>query len=357
MIGAILAPLVWLAVLTRIRRWWWSRSVILGATTFALAVVAFQLTLNTPPVEWAVTQLAPTTNFSTAIRMVVFNFLAAAAGMLALAVAGRARHVGRLFALLLVAAALGSVIALALFLAAQPVPQAAGGFEFDQTYAHLPGFAEAGIAGGLFPAVLCPVLMATTARSADLHSLTGWSLTLISVGLLAGTGWAWIRLCYFVGVRFVGWQASPTPFEWTRVLAAAAALLVAVGVMIPAVGLWVRSRRLLREIEPLYAEMVARWPGVARESRRGSSADERAGDRVTELLDAVSMEFADMPGGIGGPPGEVAAAVAEWLEQGRRSPDFGRESIRVAAQQMDSDRAWALMLASAYRNQKVGQQA
>ena len=357
MIGAILAPLVWLAVLTRVRRWWWSRSLILGATTFALAVVAFQLTLNTPLVEWAVTQLAPTTNFSTAIRMVVFNFLAAAAGMLALAVAGRDRHVGRLFALLLVAATLGSIVAVALFLAAQPVPQVAGGFEFDQAYTHLPGYAEAGIAGGLFPALLCPVLMATTARSADLHSLTGWSLTLISAGLLAGTGWGWIRLCYFVGVRFAGWQPSPTPFEWTRVLAAVAALLVALGVMIPAMVSWVRSRRLLREIEPLHAEMVARWPGVVRESRQGSSADELAGDRVTELLDAVSMEFADLPGGNGGTPADVAGAVAAWLAHGRRSPALGRENIRVVAQQMDSDRAWALALASAYRNQKVGQQA
>lgn len=351
MIGAILAPVVWLAVLSRVQRWWFSRSEVLAATTIALAGVAVQLTLNTAPAEWLVNQLAPVSNFSTAIRMVVFNFLAAAAGMLALVVAG-SRNVTRRFATLLVTASVGSLIAVALFLAAEPVPQTAGGFEFDQAYAHLPGFAEAGIAGGLYPAVLFPLLMIITARAADLRTVNGWSLTFIGAGLSAGAGWAWIRVGYFVGVRYAGLSPSPVAFEWTRALAAVAALFVSVGVMVPAVTLKVRARCMMREIGPLYAAMVARWPGVVRESRRGSSSDERASDRVTELLDAVSMEFASAAGGTLSAPDEVAEAVARRLLGEHSRGDLGRESIRMAAQQLDSDRHWALMLASAYRLQE-----
>lgn len=46
-------------------------------------------------------------------------------------------------------------------------------------------------------------------------------------------------------------------------------------------------------------EMLTRWPGVARESREGSSVGERVDDRAAEALDAISLEVqhSDLPTG------------------------------------------------------------
>lgn len=152
---------------------------------------------------------------------------------------------------------------MAIFACAPTVPQAAGGFEFDISYSHLPGYAEAGIAGALFPALLCPALMIMTARAADVRSLTGWSLTLLSVGLAAATVWAWIRLSYFVAVRYLGVPQLRVVFETTRAVSAVGVLVIFVGMMLSPVVSWVRAQRILWAVGPLHRELTSRWPEFA----------------------------------------------------------------------------------------------
>ncbi|WP_069165742.1 hypothetical protein [Nocardia altamirensis] len=351
MIAMILSPLMWVAAVTRGWRWWWSRSWVLGSTTIALGVVALHLTLNIPAAEGFMQAIAPMPNFSTGLRMVLFNVIAAATGALTLAVTVDPARVARGVRILGAIAAAGSLAALAIFVGTPSVPQVAGGFEFDQAYSHLPGYAEAGIAGALFPALLCPALMVMAARPADLRTVTGWSLSLLAAGLAAATVWAWIRLCYFVAVRFGGAAPAPAVFEVTRAVSAAGVLVIFAGVMLSPVVSWVRARRVLIAIGPMYHELVPRWPGVRRQSRRGSSADERASDRVTELLDALSLEVeqAGKSGALRTDQREVAAAVANWLIDGQDSTALDAENVRAAAFEAETDRHWALLLAQAYR--------
>ncbi|MFI9506929.1 hypothetical protein [Nocardia sp. NPDC052566] len=345
MIATILAPLMWLAAATRAWRWWWSRSWVLGSTTVALAVVGLHLTLNIPAAEALTQAIEPIPNFSTALRMVLFNLMAASTGTLMLAITNEPARVAKGARWLAGIAAAGSVAALTIFVATPPVPRAAGGFEFDQAYSHLPGYAEAGIAGALFPALLCPALMVIASRAADVRTVTGWSLTLLSAGLAAATTWAWLRLTYFLHVRYGDAAPHPALFEATRAIAAAGVLVIFVGMMLSPIVSWVRARRVMHAIGPLRAELVTRRPEVLRPSRRGCSADEKASDRITELLDALSLETADFDTAESSP--EVAAALADWLVHGERSNTVRRANIRTT-----DDHRWALSLAHAYRHSK-----
>lgn len=117
--------------------------------------------------------------------------------------------------------------------------------------------------------------------------------------------------------------------------------------------IWVRAKRVMRAIGPLHAEL-ARWPGVQRRSRRGCSADERSADRVTELLDALSLATEELGVAYGPQAGqrEVAAAVADWLLLGTRSPTLNGEAIRAAAGQSGTDRRWAWVLGQTYRDRQ-----
>ncbi|MFD6398877.1 hypothetical protein [Nocardia sp. NPDC060249] len=193
-----------------------------------------------------------------------------------------------------------------------------------------------------------------TARAADVRSLTGWSLTLLSAGLAAATVWAWIRLSYFVAVRYLDAPQLPVVFEVTRAVSAVGVLVIFVGMMLSPVVSWVRAKRVLWAIGPLHRELTTRWPGVRRASRWGSSTDERADDRVTELLDALSMEAENAPQPDASVAGmsEVAAAVAEWLLRGRASTAFSSAGIRSAALAADLDRTWAMTLGRKYRDEQ-----
>ncbi|APE37147.1 hypothetical protein BOX37_28070 [Nocardia mangyaensis] len=348
----VLAPLMWIAVASRAWRWWWSRSWVLGSMVVALGVVAVHLSLNIPAVETLVQTVVPIPNFSTGLRMVLFNLMAASSGVLALAVTSDPEKVARGARVLGLIAVVGSVVAMAIFVCAPTVPQAADGFEFDISFSHLPGYAEAGIAGALFPALLCPALMVMTSRAADVRSLTGWSLTLLSVGLASATAWAWIRLSYFVAVRYLSAPQLPVVFEVTRAVSAVGVLVIFVGMMLSPVVSRVRAQRILWAIGPLHRELVSRWPGVRRPSRRGSSTEERASDRVTELLDALSMEAqrAAQPNVYVAHSSEVAAAASDWLLHARPSPAFNSAGIRSAALEAELDRRWALTLARKYRD-------
>ncbi|MFC9997221.1 hypothetical protein [Nocardia sp. NPDC127526] len=352
MIAMVLAPLMWVAVIGRAWRWWWSRSWVLGSTTVALAVVAAHLTVSIPVVETGLRAVAPVPNFSIGLRMVVYNLIAATSGVLALAVTSDPERVRRGARILGVVAVLASVAAVAIFLGSPPIPQAAGGFEFDRAYGHLPGYAEAGIAAAVFPALLCPALMVITARGADVRSVTGWSLTLLSAGMAAATVWAWLRLLYFVAVRYFDATPTPTVFDVTRGVSAIGVLVIFVGMMLSPVLSWVRAKRVLWAIAPMHRELVSRWPGVQRPSRRGAGADERAEDRITELLDALSMEAENKVPATGdtAPASEVAAAVSAWLLHGRQAPALNAAGIRSAALDAGMDRGWALLLAREYRD-------
>ncbi|WP_378734614.1 hypothetical protein [Nocardia brasiliensis] len=332
--------------------------------TLAVLAPALHLTMNTPAGEAFVQAVVPFPNFSSALRVVLFNFMAAALGVLTFAVTTESARVKRAASVLGAIAVAASLVAVVMFVAAPPMPQVAGGFQFDQAYAHLPGYAESAIAGVVFPGVLCPALIVMSVRAADLRSLGGWSLTLWATGLVAVTIWAWMRFAYFVMTRYGGMPRTPEVFKVTSAVAAVGVLTIFAGLMLSPVVSWVRARRVLAAIRPVYVELVTRWPGVRRQSRRGSSADEKADDRITELFDALAMESEAMGGGgavpVGAGPGrqevaaapqEVAAAVSEWLVHARRSAALTSENIR-AVLAIESDRRWAQMLAKAYRKQR-----
>ncbi|MFC9872665.1 hypothetical protein [Nocardia salmonicida] len=107
-----------------------------------------------------------------------------------------------------------------------------------------------------------------TARVADLRSLTGWSLTLLSVGLAAATVWARIRLSYFVAARYLGAPQLPVVFEVTRAVSAVGVLVIFVGMMLSPVVSCARSGSCARSADPDRSPSWARVRSAARKVRQ-----------------------------------------------------------------------------------------
>ncbi|MFZ2177937.1 MAG: hypothetical protein WAW17_28720, partial [Rhodococcus sp. (in: high G+C Gram-positive bacteria)] len=158
---------------------------------------------------------------------------------------------------------------------------------FDNEYAFLPGYAEGLILGMAYPFLLCLMVTIVAIVQADRQTVTGRGLLLICPGAAILTAYAALRIGYLFAARYGLMEPTPTPFAISRILALTGVLFIAAGVLAAFAMNWVGAKTVLPQFADLRAELLTRWPGAERESKRGSSAAERVDDRAAELLDAL----------------------------------------------------------------------
>ncbi|GAB4582809.1 hypothetical protein [Nocardia sp. IFM 10818] len=112
-------------------------------------------------------------------------------------------------------------------------------------------------------------------------------------------------------------MAEPGDGDWFWPAWQAASLLIAIGAVWIVIELWVRARRLLKDIRPLHRVLIGRFPEVVAKDQTGSTTQLKASDQVAQIMDALYLQSG---GGVelaaaGAPPeaiAERAARVAEW---------------------------------------------
>ncbi len=234
------------------------------------------------------------------------------------------------------------------FFAATPWPAGVTDREFDNKYAHLPGYAEGLIVGMAYPFLLALLVTIVSVKQADRRTVTGRGLMFIVPGAAILTVYAALRIGYLSAARYGVMEPTPTPLEISRVLAATGALLVAVGVLVALTMNWLAARTALQQILPLRDELMKLWPGAVRESMPGASTSECVDDRAAEVLDALSIEvdFSDLPTEGTLPQEAAASAIAEWIVAGRVADGLGYSSFFHDPETTDTE--WACMVGAAY---------
>ncbi len=287
-----LSVLLWWVAITRAHRWRQSRSVFTLGTAIVFVCMAFHTTVNIRWVDRFISDSAGVPNSTSAVKHI--TFLGICLGAALMIVALRVPQVDvqhRWVAPLSIGAVLSAVAAVVLFFSASAVPQAESGYQFDELYAHLPGYAEAAALVMGVAAVLCTTITVVAVLGWDVNTATGRGLAILTPGVAVLSAYAWMRAGYIVAAR-AGW------IEPSTVIFDLSSRLVVIGILLTTLGLvWasiegafaVRAQR--RDLEALYnALVVDRWPGVARDSHATAGTARRVEDRASEILDALSMQ-------------------------------------------------------------------
>lgn len=347
MINALAAGLLAVAAATRLHRWWFHRSLTLAGAFIVLACMSLHMAINVQPVEEFVRDIA---GFSmpAATKMLLVCGICVGTAIVFTDVTCKIGHRKRLI-YFHVTMSLATAFLSFVFFFAKPWPPYVTNRAFDNEYAFLPGYAEGLILGMAYPFLLCLMMTIVAILQADRRTVTGRSLLLIVPGAAILTVYAALRIGYLVAARYGFMDPTPTPFVISRALAATGVLFIAAGILAALAMNWYGARKALQQFSALRAEMLSRWPGVARESREGSSVGERVDDRAAEALDAISLEVqhSDLPGGTQLPPQVAAAAIAEWLICGRVTDGLGHHTF--FPEPGVTETRWACTLGNAYQ--------
>ncbi|WP_019931552.1 hypothetical protein [Nocardia sp. BMG111209] len=204
--------------------------------------------------------------------------------------------------------------------------------------------------------------------------LLGWGITLLACGFVAITGLRnldWTALgrgiaLYTSGTVVVGVLAAlsirrlalgepparPGAPGWFWIAWQVAGLSVALGAVWIVIELWTRARLLLRRIRVLHRTLTGRFPEVVTSDKAATTAQLRASDQVTQIMDAMYLQSG---GGVelvavGPPPASVterANLVARWA----RDPSGGVavDARWIAPPEGLSPRGWVRVIARALR--------
>ncbi|MBD8056460.1 hypothetical protein ICV35_22670 [Rhodococcus ruber] len=280
--------------------------------------MALHTTVNLGPVDRFISRAIGVANATSAVKHGLFLgiCLGAAIIIVALRVPDVERQ-RRWLAPLTLGAGLAAAVAVTLFFSADPTPQARDGYEFDELYVHLPGYAESAAFVMGVAAVLCTVITVVVLLGWDLGTPAGRGLAILAPGVGVLAAYAWIRGGYIVAAR-AGWTGHSTfAFALTSRLALIGAILTTLGLMWASIEGIFRARSQRRDFAELYTFMVKdRWPGVIRESWASIDPSRRISDRASEVLDALSMQADtdDLPErGKSATPEEIA----QWVWTGK----------------------------------------
>lgn len=86
-----------------------------------------------------------------------------------------------------------TAVAVALFFSAEDAPQATDGYQFDELYVHLPGYADSAAFVMGVAAVLCTVITVVVLLGWDLGTPSGRGLAILACGVAVLASYAWIR--------------------------------------------------------------------------------------------------------------------------------------------------------------------
>lgn len=324
----VLSVLLWWVAFTRVRRWRQSHSVLALGIAVVFVCMAAHTTVNVGPVDRFVSNAIGVANAASAVKQGLFLGMCLGAALLLVALCvhdagAQRRWVGPL--------SLGTVgaivVAVVLFLGAADAPQARDGYQFDQLYGHLPGYAESAAFVMVVAAVLCTIITVVVVHGWDLGTPAGRGLAIVAVGVAVLSVYAWMRAGYIVAAR-AGWvEPSTHVFDVSTELALVGSVLTMLGFTWASIERFFMGRSQRRDFAELYQVLVKqRWPGVMRESWSALVPARQVSDRASEVLDALSMQ-ADEDGLPERGRPATPESIARWVCTGE-SGGVGVDGLR-----------------------------
>ncbi|UPK66443.1 hypothetical protein MYP14_25555 (plasmid) [Rhodococcus pyridinivorans] len=279
--------------------------------------MALHTTVNIGAVDRLISEAAGVANATSAVKHGMFFGICLGASIIIVAL--RVPDVDRQrrwIAPLSAGATAATAVAVALFFSAERAPQAIDGYQFDELYVHLPGYAESAAFVMGVAAVLCTVITVVVLLGWDLGTPSGRGLAVLACGVAVLASYAWIRGGYIVAARLGCVETSTFALDLTTQLALIGAVLTTLGLLWSSIEGMFRSQKQHRDFAELYMVVVKqRWPGVVRDSWPSFDPSRRTADRASEVLDALSMQAdADKLPEHGVPA--TAESVARWVDTG-----------------------------------------
>lgn len=262
----VVSVLLWWVALTRWWRWRTSRSVLTLGTAVVFIFMALHTTVNVGAVDRLISEAVGVANATSAVKHGIFFGICLGASIIIVAL--RVPDVDRQrrwIAPLSAGATAATAVAVALFFSAEDAPQATDGYQFDELYVHLPGYADSAAFVMGVAAVLCTVITVVVLLGWDLGTPSGRGLAILACGVAVLASYAWIRGGYIVAAR-LGWvETSTYALDLTTQLALIGAVLTTFGLLWSSIEGVFRSQKQRRDFAELYMVVVKeRWPGVIR---------------------------------------------------------------------------------------------
>ncbi len=335
------AAALWLAAafrLVRLRQRPHSRS--LRAMTIALAALAFGATMTIPPVARAIDAVSHVPDLSSAFKETGIVLTAAAVElMLSLVRWGPALTRRAVCARWVVAAAV-AVVALAMaFLAGPGVNWGVEGTG--------PWIAESRLLVTAYSMIVLVRVVVLCVRNRTATAL-GRGVVVMGTGAAVVVIYCVVRGEYLLTARYFS-----TPPVWvydvgTR-LASVGLALIALGTVLAPMEQWVRARRGLARLDPLWRALDVRPVPMGHAPPRWVEAEIKLDYRIVQIQDALYLRALDTEvpprGCTAGSVPERAAQIPAWLEN--HDNPISMETLSTPAGW--TDRAWMLAVARAYR--------
>ena len=362
MTAVVVAVMLWAAAAMRTWRSVQKRHASgLRAIAVALIAIAVAATVNIPEVARWVDDVVGWPNIADLIKQI--GIVVAACGNqvmllhLQTAPGEMPPDAGRIRARWNGAAAV-SVLSVALFLIGGRHHEA--GAQFARVYAGTPWLSESRLVVTLYAAVILSLVVRLCIKQLD-RSALGRGVLILAAGAGVMVIYCIARTIFLVGRR-LGAAVPMSVFDLGTHLAQLGLPLVAIGTLLPAFETWLRARRDLKSLTPLWTHLAPTLPMVGGgEPPAHAELSLIADHRVVKVQDGLYLlaQLAGLPEGSGGlernrDPRSDAAAVAGWLNGG---PTTSVTVSMLATPAQLSDRAWCVLIARSFAHAPSGQVA
>jgi hypothetical protein len=200
----------------------------------------------------------------------------------------------------------------------------------------------------VYAAVILSLVVRLCLRQLD-RSALGRGVLILAAGAGVMVVYCIARTVFLVGHRL----GEPVPawvFDVGTVLAGVGLPLVAIGTLLPAIETWLRARRDLMSLAPLWMHLAPTVPALGGGDPPGHAELSLVADhRVVKIQDGLYLlaQLADLPAGSDGlvrvrDAEADAAALAGWL-RGGPTLDITVATLTTPAQL--TDRAWCVLIA------------
>lgn len=359
MTAVLVAVMLWAAAVMRTWRSWQKRHAAgLQAIAIALIAIAVAATVNIPDVARGVDKALGWPNIADLIKQI--GIVVAACGNqvmllhLQTAPGTESPDAGRIRARWNGAAAV-SVLSMVLFLLGGRHPEA--GAQFARVYAGTPWLSESRLVVTVYAAVILSLVVRLCLKQLD-RSALGRGVLILAAGAGVMVIYCIFRTVYLVGHRLG--DAMPTSvFDLGTHLAQVGLPLVAIGTLLPAFETWLRARRDLDSLAPLWKHLAPTLPMVGGgEPPRHAELSLVADHRVVKVQDGLYLlaQLAGLPEGSPGLArnrdlGADATAIGAWLRGG--SPSNVSVAMLATPAQL-TDRSWCVLIARNFAQAEPG---
>jgi hypothetical protein len=353
MATTVVALLLWIAAAMRIWRAWQKRHAAgLRAIAIALVAIAVAATVNIPDVAKWVDNTSGWPNVADLIKQIAIVGAACGNQVMLLHLqtppGENTPDAGRIRVRWTAAAAVAG-LSLLLFLIGGRHHEA--GALFARVYAGTPWLSESRLVVTIYAAVILSLVVRLCLKQWD-RSALGRGVLLLASGASVMVIYCVARAIFLVGHR-LGYAVPNAVFDFGTRCVQVGLPLVAIGTLLPAFETWLRARRDLAGLGPLWDHLAPTMPMVGGgEPPRHAELSLFADHRVVKVQDGLYLlaQLAGMPAGTGSlsrdrNPPDDAEAIALWLRIGTPG-DVTLAMLATPVQH--TDRSWCVLVARSF---------